>query len=175
MYNIYPKITLLTLMFLQIIPTAYGCNGIALELDAKSFVSKIWQREPIKREDIQEKSYLIRDVDGLKSEAEKFPRLYENALSSSSIPQFVEFASLCKEVHDRGDLKTRIAVSMLFEKVSDQFLKLCKDDERKRRLEEQEDKKPKLKTSDEFLDYLANADKKPFAVIPDQYVRVGAH
>jgi hypothetical protein len=144
----------------QIATTAYGSNDKLLELEADAYTSKIWSGVPVSKDSIKESLSFLYDKE-MVDEKYSNPIKIELLEKENQDLQFINFSKNCQSIYEEGEDITKISVNMLFQRVSEKYLKdLHKFD----RLKAFKEKEKQIQSESMFnignmLDIFANADK----------------
>ena len=141
------------------------CNLRLLNANADTFSRRIWSGTAISAKDIQEGLNFLHKEEGFTDKVRSFKDLYDEKIALMPDRRFTSFADTCKELHEKSDGKTSLAIRMLLEEVSNKSEDVYTRLQKTKALHEQEErdrqagKNKWTMEDDETLSWLLNADR----------------
>ena len=142
-------------------------NRKLLDMNAETFSNRLWSGERISGEDIQEDLKFLHNHEDVKDKVGSFKELYEKKIILMPDAGFISFANACKEIYEKNDSKTGVAVIMFFEEVSKKYKPMYTKLQKLKALHEQEEKNRQTGTNkwtsddEAALDLVRHADRRP--------------
>ena len=146
-------------------------NPRVLDMNAEDITRHLWSGRSLSRDFIQDKLTFVLQPEALKERPSRLEDIYSQTLSQIPDSKFLSFATICHDLYREGNEQTKLAVSLLFQKVSDKSLVQFKRFEKLRKVKEEEQK---AQGSLE-MKYLGKADKSQPLVSFNPPNQVTAH
>ena len=147
----------------QLTHMAYSSNIKILDMEADTFKTKIWSNDDISESNIKESLIFLynpEEVDKKYCNQKEFNKLYFDITHKIEKEEFLRFANSCQQIYENNENNIKIAVHMLFEKVSEKYYKDFKILKKLESFKKQENQFFRSKSSNEdILNIFINADK----------------
>ncbi len=144
-------------------------NARLLDVNSEELNTKIFSKFTVSKDTIQESLNFIYKPENLEEKSAGFGAVHSRMISLISDRNFISFAATCQGVYDEGTEETKIAVSMLFESVSDKYHTQFKRFQKLKRIKDQET------GSTHNPEYFGKADKTKPLGYSDSLFEITSH